>query len=213
MMPGNDPVATVPLASTGPSSVALTSQAFDWEQTVISQYANTPVILAMLGNWLSCIDPSADLNRFVANIWDISTAFGYGLDVWGRIVGVNRVLQIPTDQLYFGFEQDDQSEGFNVEPFYSGAILTQNYALSDDAYRTLIYAKALANITDGSVAGANAILMLLFRNHGNCYMRDNLDMTITWVFGAPLSPVENSIVRQSGVLPKPLGVSATVETP
>lgn len=211
MMEGYDPFGANPLGSSGDTFAPPALQWFDWRQTIISQYANSPVLLALIDAASQYIDPTRNLADFYNMVWDVRTAQGYGLDVWGRIVGVGRVLKIPSGQIYLGFEQDTQSEPFNVEPFYSGEVVTQNFALSDDAFRLLIMAKAAANITDGSVAAANAILMTLFPNHGNCYMRDNQDMTITWVFGAPLSPVENSIVLQSGVLPKPAGVGATVE--
>lgn len=211
MMQGYDPFGANPLGSSGNTYALPAIQWFDWKQTVISQYAHSPVLLALIRDGALYIDPTKDLDEFLALIWNVSTAQGYGLDVWGRIVGVDRILAIPSAQDYFGFEEDTDSESFNTEPFFSGSELTQNFRLSDDAYRLLIYAKAMANITDGSVASANRILMTLFPNHGNCYLRDNQDMTITWVFGASLSPVESSIVLQSGVLPKPAGVGATVE--
>ncbi len=70
-------------------------------------------------------------------------------------------------------------------------------------------AKAALNITDASAPSINRILLALF---GDGYVRDNLDMTMTYVFSEPLSPVQTSIVFNSGVLPRPCGVSATVET-
>lgn len=211
MMQGYDPFAWNPLGASGDTYAPPEIAWFDWSQTVISQYANSPVILAMIEAFSGMIDPSADLELFYNDIWDITTAYGHGLDVWGRILGVGRVLQLPSAEDFFGFEESEDGESFNTAPMFRGISSTDNYALSDSAYRVLLYAKAAANITDGSIASANAILRTLFPNHGNCYMRDNEDMSITWVFGAPLSPVENSIVRRSGVLPKPAGVSATVE--
>jgi hypothetical protein len=38
-------------------------------------------------------------------------------------------------------------------------------------------------------------------------------MAMTYVFGQDLTPVELAIVAQSGVLPKPVGVSVTAEQP
>ena len=213
MMQGYDPLGSNPLGSSGDTYLPAEPGNFDWFATLISQYANSPVILALLGSCAEFLDPTADIERFYKLIWNVDTAQGYGLDVWGRIVGVNRILQVSTGEEYLGFDGDTEAVGFNQAPFYSGNVLTQNNALSDNAYRTLIFAKAFANITDGSVASANALLRILFPAHGNCYMRDNGDMTITWVFGVTLSPVENSIVAQSGVLPKPAGVSATISQP
>jgi hypothetical protein len=129
----------------------------------------------------------------------------------GVFVGVGRVLNVATGT-YFGFTGPSGASGdpYNQSPFYSGAPTTSNYALSDDGFRTLIYAKAAANITDGSVASINQILLTLFPGRGNCYVVDNLDMTMIYHFEFILTPVEAAIVSQSGVLPKPAGVSATI---
>ena len=54
-------------------------------------------------------------------------------------------------------------------------------------------------------------MMNLFPHRGNCYVVDGLNMTMQYFFAFPLSPVELAIVSQSGVLPKPVGVSATVD--
>jgi hypothetical protein len=72
-----------------------------------------------------------------------------------------------------------------------------------------VLAKALANICDGTIQGLNSILQLLFPGRGPSYVTDGLDMTMEYVFGFPLTPVETSIVQNSGVLPRPAGVSAT----
>lgn len=125
------------------------------------------------------IDPAANIQAFYDEVWNIATAQGYGLDVWGRIVDVKRVLTVT---------------GFG------------NYALSDQSYRTLILAKALANICDGSIGAINQILMNLFPNMGDCYCTDGQDMTMTLVFGFTPTPVQAAIISLSGVIPKPAGV-------
>jgi hypothetical protein len=88
---------------------------------------------------------------------------------------------------------------FNQSPFYSGAPLTTNFALSDDAFRVLIFAKALSNITDGSIKAINQLLINLFPGRGNAYVVDNLDMTMVYTFEFSLSTVEAAIMAQSGV--------------
>ena len=191
---------------------ATTRPAYDWFATVISQYANSPVILKLVENFATYVDPTANIDAFYKLIWDIDTAVGYGLDVWGRIVGVSRVLFIPVDGGdFFGFDEATDAFGFGQTPFFqTGGVLTQNFALSDDAYRRLILATALANISDGSIPSINQILINLFNQYGNCYVVDNNDMTMTYTFGSQLSPVDFAIVTQSGVLPRPAGVAATI---
>ena len=186
---------------------------FDIFKTVISQYANSPILTQLLENFDDCVDQTANFNSLFDLIWNIDSAQGYGLDVWGRIVGVSRTLTI-SGLKNFGFEQQAPATDVfgpgGVSPFFVGVPTTSNFDLTDDAYRTLIFAKALANICDGSIKGINQILLNLFPGRGACYVTDGQDMTMTYTFNFLLTPVEVSIVTSSGVLPKPVGVEASI---
>ena len=179
--------------------------------TVISQYANSPILLQLINNFFQYIDQSQNLDSFYDLIWNVDTAVGYGLDVWGRIVGVTRTLQV-TSGSYFGYEEAGTIgiTPFNAAPFYAGGGITSNFNLSDDAFRTLIFAKALANISDGSIPSINQLLLNVFGASGKCYVTDGENMTMTYTFTFPLTALQQAIVFQSGVLPKPTGVTAVV---
>jgi hypothetical protein len=183
-------------------------------QTIISQYANSPTLTQLITNFFQYIDQQTNIDAFFDMVWNVDTAQGWGLDVWGRIVGVVRTLHVQNAGNYAGFSEqgvgaDDFSPG-GLSPFYLGGPLTNNFALTDPAFRTLIYAKALANISDGSMKAINQLLVNLFPNRGNCYVTDGGNMTMTYTFKFALTPVEAAIVQTSGILPKPVGVSATV---
>lgn len=185
---------------------------FDVWTTVISQYANSPIITKLCTNYGQYVDQTVDFDEFYDTIWNVDTAIGYGLDIWGRIVGVDRILHIQSGGKYLGFEEAGGTtvDPFGQAPFFSGSPTTDNFRLADDAFRVLIFAKALANISDGSIPSINQLLLNLFPNRGNCYVVDNLDMTMTYLFKFALTSVEAAILSQSGVLPKPVGVLATV---
>lgn len=191
-----------------------TQPPFDYTKTILSQYANSPRLITLIESFNESIDQTRNLDAFYDSVWNIQTATGYGLDVWGRIVGVVRVLQV-ADVKYFGFNEAGTTgaDPWNQSPFYNGGPLTGNFVLSDSAFRQLIFAKALFNICDGTVKAINNLLMLLFPNMGNCYVEDLGGMTMTYHFSQPLTPVQSAIVFQSGVLPRPVGVLATVITP
>jgi hypothetical protein len=190
---------------------------FPYEATVISQYANSPTIIQLIANMRDYLDPSQNITAFYDLVWNVDTAVGWGLDVWGRIVGVSRVLQIAVVD-YFGLKGPSGSSGveFNQGIFYNGQAITANYALLDGPYRALILAKALFNISDGTIPAINQILINVFGQNGllpvegNSYVTDGENMTMTYTFGSALDPVQTAIVYQSGVLPRPCGVSATV---
>lgn len=186
---------------------------FDVRQTIVSQYQNSPIIGTLIDNLAQCIDPTTNFDAFYNLIWNLDTAVGYGLDLWGRIVGVGRVLYLPVDGDFLGWSEATDAESFGSGIWYAGSQTTSNFALTDDAYRLLIFAKAALNITDGSIPAINRILMALFPGYGNCYVSDDGNMELTYVFGATLSPVDLAIVSQSGAIPKPIGVLANVDNP
>lgn len=191
---------------------------FNFWVTVIAQYANSPRLITLIQNFDQYLDQTENFDNFYDDIWNIATAKGYGLDVWGRIVGVSRVIQIPGTAEYFGFEEAGTGNVNSnpwgpggIYPFYNGVPNSNNFALSDDAFRLLIYAKALSNISDGSIKSINQILINLFPDQGgNAFCTDGLDMTMTYTFNWKLTPVQLAIVSQTGILPKPVGVSATI---
>jgi hypothetical protein len=183
---------------------------FNVWSTILAQYANSPILTTLIGNFQQYLDQTVNYEMLFDDIWNINTAQGPGLDVWGRIVGVQRVLAV-ANTVYFGFAEALPGVGtFGQSPFYSGQTATSNFALSDSAFRTLIFAKALSNISNGSIPSINQILLSLFPNRGNCYVIDGLNMTMTYFFNFALTPVETAIVAASGILPKSVGVAASV---
>lgn len=182
----------------------------DFWSTIQAQYANSPILTGLIENMFEYIDPTGWIDDFYSIVMNLPTASGFGLDTLGRIVGVGRVLNLGV-QDYFGFEEAlPASLPFNVGIFYTGGGTTTNFALADDPYRVLILAKALANISDGSMLSINAILSSLFPGRGNAYVTNGQDMTMTLTFAFTLTAVELAIIEQSGAIPIPAGVSFTV---
>ena len=180
------------------------------EQTIASQYANSPTIVALVTNMNQYIDQSANFQAFYDFVWNVNTAQGFGLDIWGRIVDVKRALQINAPVLNFGF-QDGLTDyaPFGSAPFYDGPPSTSTYLLSDDAYRVLILAKALSNISATTPQALNQLLRNLFPGRGRCYANDLGGMAMRYTFEFYLQPYEVAIVASSGVLPRGAGVSVS----
>jgi len=168
--------------------------------------------MAMIDSFNESVDPKSLIDDFYNTVWNIDTAKGYGLDIWGRIVVINRVLKLVKPKTYFWFDEaTPSSNSWGRAPWYQDVNReTTNYTLSDNAYRLLILAKAMANISDGSIYTYNRMLMALFPGRGNAYVVDNFDMTITIVFTFGLLEYERSIVEQSGVFPAPCGQKITI---
>lgn len=181
------------------------------EQTIISQYGSSPTLVQLVKNIDAYIDPTADLDTFYDYVWNVATAQGFGLDIWGRIVGVTRyiktsALTVPDN---FGFKQADM-EPFNTSPMRAGLSVTDTYALADDAFRKLIYLKALYNITATNAPSLNQLLQNMFADRGRCYVNDLGSMGMRYTFEFDLTTDEITILTQSGTVPRPAGVIASV---
>ena len=182
--------------------------------TVISQYANSPSILQLVDLFAQYADPSANFTNFYNNIWNIQSAKGFGLDIWGRIVGVGRQLNTPGTGNTFGFHNSVSPGDFlpfnpNAAPFSVGFQATAVVTLADDAYRTVILTKALANICDCTIPAINALLSILFAGRGKSYVINTGGMACTYRFEFVLTPLEFAILTQSGAIPQPAGVTVT----
>ena len=182
----------------------------DVERTIISQYGNSPTLTQLVQNMNTYLDPRADFDTFFDFVWNVDTAQGFGLDIWGRIVNISRELQIPNAPVYFGFKDAlPDSYPFDEAPFYDGTPpATQTYKLADDAYRKLILTKALANIASSNAPSLNQLLQNMFADRGRCYVNDMGGMQFRYTFEFDLTSQEYAIITQSGVLPRPSGVNA-----
>lgn len=183
------------------------------DRTIISQYATAPTMTALIQDMNEWIDPRVKMDEFFSFVWNVNTAQGFGLDIWGRIVGVSRLLRIPGNDPIVGFDNADVPpdwQPMSQGRFSRGDTTGQAYELPDDAYRTLILTKALANIVSTSSQSINRLLQNLFPGRGRAYVRDLGGMAMQFVFNFSLTPTEYAILTQSGVLPHPAGVFYSV---
>lgn len=157
----------------------------NWSETLLNQFAGSPTITALIQSFNDAVDPSANIAAFQQYIWNVNSAVGYGLDVWGNIVNVPRTIASASGPL----------------------------TLSDTDYRTLILAKAAANIGNCTTQTLNRLLSSIFATSGSVSVQDNLDMTITYVFTFPPTSGQQAIIENSGVLPRPAGVQVNVSFP
>lgn len=176
----------------------------EWQETILSQYEHAPRLLGVAKTMGDGLDVSPGVARFAREVMDIQTAGTWGLDVWGRILGISRTIVLSGDDEVLGFVGSDL-QPFNVGTFYQPRI-TQAYTLGDDAFRLLLMLKAAANISDTSVPSLNKLLQFLFADRGNAYVLEVGTMRIRFVFEFDLQPFERALILRQDVPPKPAGV-------
>lgn len=189
----------------------------NYADTIISQYADSPKLRAIIDTFNQAVETDDFIDTFYDMVWNIETAGTYGLDVWGRIVVVSRLLTVTPSEKYFGFEEAlstppeiGDPQPFDQAPFYTGEMATNTISLSNDVYRKLIMLKAMANITDCTIPSMNKMLMYMFGDKGKAYVRNDGGMVMSYVFEFELSPSDLAIVQSSGALPSPAGVKVNI---
>ena len=134
--------------------------------TVQSQYSASPRILALAGMYWDMLNPGGEIQTMLDDMLNPSTARGYGLDVWGRIVGIKRAT-VPVSGEYLAFDPDPMSnpdgDSWNNAPFNP---LTPQGLATDAVFRVYVMVKAMMNIGNGSLADINKYFSLMFPNSG-----------------------------------------------
>lgn len=199
--------------------------------TLISQYANSPTIrrmVAVLGDYFDI--NSSLIATFYRDVFNLATASGWGLDVWGRILNFPRQLNAPGATPIFGDRastvtspadyaawaagiQSQPSQDFmpfNVAPMSDGGTATAVYTLPDDVYRRLLQIRARALICDCSIASINVLLRLFAGSNGRAYVTSNGNETCTYRFEWVLSALEYAVLTQTDLIPQPAGVTVTI---
>ena len=170
-------------------------------RTIQSQYGASPHIIGIVKAAAEQIDPSTDIETFYNEVFNPKTAHGVGLDVWGRIVGANRYLTVDNEE-FFGF-LGSLLNPFNQAPFYIHGD-TDHYRLSDEAYRTLIFLKAAANIGNATLPSLKEILSTLFED--SVLVMNIGEMKVRVVFEFYLSAYDRALFAEYGLLNLGAGV-------
>lgn len=179
-----------------------------WRETVLSQYEHSPRLMSVAKTIGDGLNAAAGAALILKDEIDIKTAGTWGLDVWGRILGLSRTIELKGSNEYFGFVGSGL-QPFNVGTFYRARI-TSTYTLGDDAYRTFLMLKAAANISDTSVPTLNKLLQFIFAGRGKAYVLEVGTMKIRFVFEFVLEPFERALMLRQDVPPKPAGVGYEV---
>lgn len=170
----------------------------DVKKTIISQYANSPIICGLIESLNDCLDPSKNIDDFYRTIWNLSTAEGIGLDIWGRILGISRYILITEKNQFLGSSLSDK----DLQNFK----LNTNYKMNDEMFRSMLFIKAYSNIIYCTAYHINQLLTNLFKKRGPAYYVKNGTMKARYVFEFNLSAIEKAVLISADLLPRPTGV-------
>lgn len=182
-------------------------------RTVQAQYSTSTRLLGLIEGLDKLLSPAQDIQAFYDNVFNLQTARGEGLDVWGEITGVRRntsmVTAIGVPHFGFNSKADEAATGFDEATFYHGADRA-HFKLSDEAYRLHILAKAAANISNGSMGDLNRMLHMLFPK---CKVRISRTgpMRLKLIASGKLTDYEKNMLLSGNMPPIPTGVTLEAE--
>ena len=155
-----------------------------WEKTIQSQYGTSPHIKGIIEAFAKRIDPTIDIETFYHDYFDPRTAVGVGLDIWGAIVGADRLIEVDNFD-YFGLEGQNLLPMDNA-PFYHEKGSTNLYRMSDDAFRELIFLKAWANIADATMPSIKFVINKLFPGGATAIEAEHMKLRVIFLsFAVP----------------------------
>lgn len=155
--------------------------ASDYSALITSEHDDKPKFVAVVELLVSgSVDQQSVLNT-MPTLYDFETAAGVQLDAVGIWVGFSRTLFVPG---------------------------TGTVTLDDDAYRTLLRAKILANHWDGGMETLQVILANLFPGQSiTLFAVDYQDMSMdVYITGSSPTPLQLALLKGGLLVPKPEGV-------
>ena len=152
------------------------------EQTIISQYGNSPTIVGIIQGMNENINPRADIDNFFDTMFNVATANLFGLAIWSRIVGIPQSL----------------------------IVRLGTYLDDEDTFRSLVLLKALSNISRASAPAMNQLLQNWLGSGARAYVQDLGGMAMNYVFEFSLTPTQILILRESGIFLRPAGVLSNI---
>lgn len=186
---------------------------FSLNETILRQYVASTNMRTIIEMMWKAVRGQDFEDAFYDNIWNIETANSHGLDIWGAIVNLSRVMSYSTTNLYFGFNEAELDEitvndpqPFNTYPFYDpSSVSGGTVVLSDDYYRKAIMMKAMTNITDCTPPKINSMLMYMFSDSGNAWVTHDGPMKMSYHFDFTPNTTELAIIQNGNILPRPAG--------
>lgn len=143
------------------------------------------------------------------DVFDLRSATDFGQSVWAIILGLPLTIE-PVDEgsaTLWGFGPDNYNfERGNFAPS------TVGISLSNTERRVLLQLRYFQLVTRCAVPEINRFLRYVFAPWGAAYVRDNLNMTMTYVFEFVPPPRLLYILQLYDVLPRPAGVQIDFTT-
>lgn len=184
---------------------------------IATQYVESYKFLSSIRSFTDKMQEIEDALLAVRDLMDIDIATGVNLDVIGDIVGVSRVIKDALPLSFFGFSDtpaglrfgEEGAVGLGARFYNEGETYTASTTLADPEYRLAIRAKIVRNHSVGTGDDILRGMQYIFQGAYNV-IEDVGGMRIKLGVGRPLTDVEQLLIKNLDLLPRPAGVRITV---
>lgn len=192
-------------------------QEFDFSvnllKAILWQYNGAATLQALLKSKQAWYDENQEQfwNDWLVNIFDLRTANEFGLRVWSIILNLPLFVSTEADPLTkptFGFDNAffKNFDRGNFSNFNGGTN-----ALPLETKRLALQLRYFQLTTAGCVPEVNRFLKYIFGDMGLVFLKDNHDMTQTYVFTFPLTSDLLYLFTNFDILPRPAAVASDFE--
>lgn len=163
---------------------------------MLSQYANSPVFVSLINGLREQISNAETINEWINVVYNLKTASGIGLDLWGLILNQSRLLYYKDEygiqrSVYLRGAQTIGSEDYTEEQI-------------EGYYRMLLFFRAFSYVTNSTLKSFNDLLRFYFEDK-KVFVQEIGTMVIELVFRFFPTTLEK-IIFASDLFPKPTGV-------
>lgn len=178
-------------------------------QSLSWRYENSVNLRAIIQNKQNFLDLNNQgfWDDWFNDVFNLATANDFGLSVWAIILDLPVFVFPANPEFTWGFGSFRHRFGNGN---FGGASTTV-VPLTTDQLRLALQIRFFQLHSSGSVLQINEFFQSLFGNFGESYVRDNLDMTITFVFNFDIDSNLLFVLQNYDVLPVPQGVSFNIE--
>lgn len=170
-----------------------------------------------LNNLLSGLAPYLTINEdtFYNDFFNINTCIGDGLDNWGKLLNVPRVIYTPDLIECFGFDTGETPtpldtgypQNFDNGNFWGGQMVANT--LTDDQYRLLLRLKYFSLNTNASLGALNYCMNIIVQLINPIYKAKFSEiglMELTLEVNFYFNDLQYAIFSNKAFMPIPLGV-------
>lgn len=177
---------------------------------IASQYNSSTKFKKWVDVYMNETTPLCNGICSLVQLFKVDAATGEWLNLIGRIVGQPR-LTVDTAQLdIFGFEPDVTNFGFNEGVWTDGSYGAATIDSSDTIYRRMIKARALKNISKGTVAEIIRGITILSGGRTDFYLIDlSSPMQFGIQFNAAIDANTRVLLENYDLLPVGMGIKLT----